>query len=640
MRHQLDAMDDISSTWQEAAEAAEAERAKLQSDLTALRGEHTKISSQLARAQKRLAQMEVSGEAWREASAASNSELALASAQAETRAEAKAKLLTSKADMANRDVASLRAQQLLSSVHTTTLGRELEMLDGIVGFLAARLAATREELAGALELQGQLRGEADESRRAAMLSRLELQRMDHVVAALRRTTDDLRTHVTGAQVWANEAEASYDETLGAIRIAAGEQLNVQAKRLRAWDEDLELIISQSFSDKERVHGLVAQVRELLTSERKLIAEQTRLYSEGMRLREGARSAVLQERLEAVELELEAQGRTKVDLDGEIALAARQELETQLAAALAELTTTKGRLRAQEDTMSKMNDWFTAQIAVHRTAFDKAVDSFVDQASRLSVEGAEALDKAATASRLEAAALADGRSADASRRPSLMGDRRRVSYSIPDAPEGAGGAEDAAADAGTAGGGKRRGSSEAMLSEISRLRSRMAELEETLRFTKDESARAATRDADAHRREIADATRWAAQLETQLEHTTASLEIERTDNARLEAQLQAQVARLGEAEDRAQRSSPAHSPARAPRAAWSAAGEAGAAQPGTAPAPGGPELLRVGSLARYEDATLRTRAPTQSPQAPQQGGGVKPAGGARARRQHFPSATLV
>ena len=51
-------------------------------------------------------------------------------------------------------------------------------------------------------------------------------------------TEVLRWIVEDAQVWAREAEATFEETLAAVRYAAGEQLTVQGKRLRAWEEAL------------------------------------------------------------------------------------------------------------------------------------------------------------------------------------------------------------------------------------------------------------------------------------------------------------------------------------------------------------------------------------------------------------------
>ena len=146
-----------------------------------LRQEHKRTWC-LAKAERKLETLAATNEAWWEAAQttedANRELLAVALAKAEARFDAKNKLLSGKADMALRDVASLRAEALVNTVHRTTLGRELALLDGTVGFLALRLAATRDELARVQQSGGAAR--ADE-RIFSSAAKLEVQRMQNVV---------------------------------------------------------------------------------------------------------------------------------------------------------------------------------------------------------------------------------------------------------------------------------------------------------------------------------------------------------------------------------------------------------------------------------------------------------------------------
>ena len=146
-----------SDAWQEAVEAAEAENASLRSQLDQLRQEHAAALDKLSKMEKTLettkATSEAYAEAAHEAGDAGKRELTAALQQQEARAEAKTRLLSSTADMALRDVASLRAQKVLQDVHATTLSREMCLLDGTVGFLAERLRGVQSELTASLHAQ-------------------------------------------------------------------------------------------------------------------------------------------------------------------------------------------------------------------------------------------------------------------------------------------------------------------------------------------------------------------------------------------------------------------------------------------------------------------------------------------------------
>ena len=149
-----------------------------------------------------------------------------------------------------------------------------------------------------------------------------------------------------------------------------------------------------------------------------------------------------------------------------------------------------------------------------------------------------------------------------------------------------------------------------MSELMGARARVAELEETVSFVRSEASRASTLAADTHRRETAEAARWAAQLESKLELMSASLSIERADNSRLEEELDASKRALAEAEDRARRGSRAGALGSGARAAaGTKSGEvsfavapltSGASAKAAAP----PDLLLVGTPARPDEVALR------------------------------------
>ena len=121
------------------------------------------------------------------------------------------------------------------------------------------------------ELRTAHRTRAEADRLRADSATLEAEHRQSVAAAQRRTIEELKGHVAGAQVWAREAEAQFVETLVAIRYAAGEQLSVQAKRLREWE--------QTMAAAEGGRRAGDQLAGLIAAERELIAAQGRLFIE-------------------------------------------------------------------------------------------------------------------------------------------------------------------------------------------------------------------------------------------------------------------------------------------------------------------------------------------------------------------------
>ena len=129
-------VEEITNAWQEAAHAAEEERNAIEEKLKALQAEHAQALEAQQQLERKLESTEVSMEAYMEAAHAAGdaakAELSAALERANARAEARTRQLESKADMATRDVASLRAHKILNDVHATTLGLELGLPEVLV----------------------------------------------------------------------------------------------------------------------------------------------------------------------------------------------------------------------------------------------------------------------------------------------------------------------------------------------------------------------------------------------------------------------------------------------------------------------------------------------------------------------------
>ena len=312
--------------------------------------------------------------------------------EAEARSATKTELLGAKAYTALRDVATLRAQELLGGVHRTTLHREIALLDGTVGFLAARLSSAHRELRESLAAQEAHRQRADAAQLASSASALEAQHLSHVTHAQKRTIDDLRENVAGAQVWARESEAVFVETLASIRYAAAEQLTVQGKRLRAWEEQLEqqrleeqrMEAGPQAHGRPRHHGQVQQLdphhqqqqqqpqphhqpaqpgrppssklASLIEEERSLVAAQAKLFSDAMDRSASFEVKLLSERLAAADKEIETSQRLDRSFADELENVGRGDHEAALSSVRAELGAARSRLGEQEETIRRMEDW--------------------------------------------------------------------------------------------------------------------------------------------------------------------------------------------------------------------------------------------------------------------------------------------
>ena len=550
-------VDQITAAWQEAAQAAEEERSAFESELKALKLEHAETKVTLQKTQQRLNAAEVSMEAYSEAaasaSAAAHTELSAVLEQAKARAEAQTKLLSSKADMATRDVATLRAQKLLHDVSSTTLSLEMGLLDGTVGLLVERLHAAHEQLDTSLAAQAQLQGQADASLTKASVSVLEAQHLRHVVAAQRRTIDELRGHVSGAQVWARETENAFDETLVAIRYAAAEQLTVQSKRLKEWEEELEAkemgrgrraSVGSLTSKPGDVAG--GKLGELIAAESVLLTRQAQLFADVRERTESRELRMLHTRMEAVDAELATIHRVERDFATELRAVGAAKYDALLQSTHTELAAARARLREQERTMGRMEERMGAEIAMHRCKFDEAVQGLMDEASRLSTDDAAALTAAAKdQAHLFNAQGSEGAkdvAAGARRRSYVMARDAQVlrhlgAAGTPGGGDAAGGSH-ASAHADAPAGTPASSSDVRMVDESALIAARrqLAAVEDELRHRLEESSAAMTRVTDESRRDLQATRRWAAQLEAQLEQSNASLAEEREESARLDAEL--------------------------------------------------------------------------------------------------------
>lgn len=657
--------DATSAAWEEAAAAAEDERMQVQLQLEQERLEHAATRDALNKCEQRLAHVEVSMAAYREAvesrTDAEQQQLMQKIAAAEARAEARTKVHTTRAVVAERDVASLSAQALIDSVHRTTQARELALLDGTVGFMDAKLGSMRRELHASLELQQALERDAEVARRASDVASLEVAHLHHVVAAQKHSLDDVRHQLEGAQAWAREAEATFEETLVGIRQAAAEQLTVQSKRLKAWEEKLPLpthlvgtTAAIGLPGKDlTARGVSKEVSELVEAERSLMADQARLFTDATGSSAMWEARLLREKVRHAETELDAAQHAEKDLAADLQAVAAREHAAALHAVTSELGATRKRLAEAEEAMARMEEWAHTQVALSRTTFEEAKCTLLDHAAAMSATEADALAAASksdgsliTAGAIDAhswgeQSAAHGHDAEIlanlnqhkASGASSSGQRQHADSAPIDGADGGMGGRRSGRSS-SSGGAEAGGSA-----EVTRLRARLLEAEETLAAKMEEAATAATRTADKHRRDLTQAQRWGAQLEAKLEQTAAALELEREEHARLDGALADAQAKLMDVEAQVQRAaaSPIARRHSAHRSATTSAvvASVNAAEPTgaaaghapttpkrrvararavaalpirpTASIDSGTAALRVGGLSRPEDIDLRPQA---------------------------------
>ena len=556
-------------------------------ELDELKVTHAETLGALAKAERRLEELEVSNDAWREATEAANEmahqELSAALTKAQARAEAQTKLLAEKAETSTRDVATLRAKQLLDEVHSTTLRRELAQLDGTVGFLVARLAACHTELDETLRAASAAKETAERSREKSSAAQLELQHLRHVAVAQRRTVEELRGHVAGAQAWAHDVEAQFHETLSQIRYAAAEELTVQGKRMRLWEVELKAMHEAHLKQmatgdgggigngggRDRHHNhrgggggggvfmaggaaAAAQTGKLLAmieEERALIAEQARLFTNVSERAATQEAALLSKRLEEAEHEVDSGQHFERDFEGELKAVARADHDAKLTSVAEELEAARGRLREQEAVMARMEESMATSYAQQRAEFDSAIHGLLEKVSQMKSEEAVALSNAADGDvsiGLELQGAGDATTPRMQQRRKSISLARDMQLLAAISSPGNGAKQSAtrkSGGSGVDGGSGGGGLDDASREELRVARTRLAELEEEMRSRLEEASAAATRSGDAYRRELAQAQRWSASLEASVEQAHAALEVQKEENLKLEgavAELRAQL----------------------------------------------------------------------------------------------------
>ena len=127
----------------------DAEREKLAAELAQTRQQLEESEAGRRRAERRLEQLEVTQQAWREAAQATNLDVAAVTRQAEARVGTKMQILQQRADAMGRDNAQLSGQLVAYQVAETVILREVAMLDGLAGLTGRERQAAQE--AAALE---------------------------------------------------------------------------------------------------------------------------------------------------------------------------------------------------------------------------------------------------------------------------------------------------------------------------------------------------------------------------------------------------------------------------------------------------------------------------------------------------------
>ena len=313
-----DRMGGIQNAWQELAQAEMAEREKMGQQLARMQHELEESEANRQRAEKIIARMEVTQEAWREAAQATDLDATAATRQAEARVGVKLETLNKKAEATARDNAQLSGQLAAYKVAEVVVMREIATLDGLLGFTNLELQSSRDEVRRLLlTLDGQ-REQLNEARTELMQARLQVQHLQNVVTAQKRSLEEQRHQTAGAQVWARDVVDKFENTTSLLRQAAGEELEVQAKRMRVWEEKLESLSTMGVGSRgnkaDENANFVREVRELVEQERQLLATQLSLLRSAHDVDRDLQLATLQEKAATQEASLEAAQHTEIDFD--------------------------------------------------------------------------------------------------------------------------------------------------------------------------------------------------------------------------------------------------------------------------------------------------------------------------------------
>ena len=156
-------------------------------------------------------------------------------------------------------------------------------------------------------------------------ARLQIQNLQNVNQALRRAMDEQKQYGAGAQAWARDVAYKFEETTSLLRIAAGEQLEVQAKRMRTWEARLEqqedevLALQRQLKTSRALSNQLAadserQQAELEDMQRRLEDSQKRAKAkvDQAEIWQGEREREMEEQMQRKLNESEERAKAKVD----------------------------------------------------------------------------------------------------------------------------------------------------------------------------------------------------------------------------------------------------------------------------------------------------------------------------------------
>ena len=145
-------------------------------------------------------------------------------------------------------------------------------------------------------------------------------------------------------MWARDVVDKFENTTSLLRQAAGEELEVQAKRMRVWEDKLDTLSTTRVGSRAKGDDNAAWVREvrgLIEEERQLLQTQLSLLRNAHDVDRDLQLRLLQEKTAAQEASLEAAQYTAVDFG----LYAQAQIVRDLDAQLQLLTQVDG---AQEE----------------------------------------------------------------------------------------------------------------------------------------------------------------------------------------------------------------------------------------------------------------------------------------------------
>ena len=107
----------------------------------------------------------------------------------------------------------------------------------------------------------------------------QVQHLQDVSAVQKRALEHQKHQTTGAQEWAHQVADRFEGTMTQLREAAGEELAVQQRRFRVWEEEFEKLTTAGAPRGGAPEAWMAEVRTLIESERRLLKTQLTLLTD-------------------------------------------------------------------------------------------------------------------------------------------------------------------------------------------------------------------------------------------------------------------------------------------------------------------------------------------------------------------------